>query len=238
MVVAERLLEQAKARDHANSLCHALALGACPIARGPANLIWPNSTSASCMRPPRDMRWPSGMLSAAPIEACFSSSEETCRPDCPSCAPLSRSAVSCLRAIGCSFSSPSSPKPWAVRGGPRRGSRRWKGRSTVPNAPRRVGSCPSCCASRADSLRLDGTPAAADSAEGCVQQALQLAKTQDALSWELRAATSLATLHGARDRSDEAIACLRPTYARFTEGFDTADLIAAKALLGELGDSR
>ena len=44
-------------------------------------------------------------------------------------------------------------------------------------------------------LRLGGTPEAADSAKGCFLQALQLARTQDALSWELRAATSLARLH-------------------------------------------
>jgi len=85
-------------------------------------------------------------------------------------------------------------------------------------------------------LRLDGAPGAADSAEGCFLQALQLARTQDTLSWELRAATSLATLHRARDHSAEAIACLRPTYDRFREGSDTADLIAAKRLLDELGD--
>jgi predicted ATPase len=54
------------------------------------------------------------------------------------------------------------------------------------------------------------------------------------LSWELRAATSLARLlrlHGPRA---DAIACLEPVYGRFTEGFGTADLIAAKHLLNEL----
>jgi hypothetical protein len=47
---------------------------------------------------------------------------------------------------------------------------------------------------------------------------------------------SLATLRRALGHSPEAIACLRPIYDRFTEGFDTADLIVAKRLLDELSD--
>jgi len=57
------------------------------------------------------------------------------------------------------------------------------------------------------------------------------AHEQQALYWELRAATSLARLLRDQDRRDDAVACLRPVYDRFTEGFDTADLIAARALL-------
>ena len=87
-------------------------------------------------------------------------------------------------------------------------------------------------------LRLDGAPGAEDSAAGCFLQALQLAGTQGALAWELRvAATSLAMLHRAQNRSTEAIACLQPIYDRFAEGFGTTDLIAAKQLLDVLGDA-
>src|SRR5713101_4569224 len=86
-------------------------------------------------------------------------------------------------------------------------------------------------------LLLDGAPGATDSAEWCFLQALQLARAQGALAWELRAATSLARLHRARNRSAEAIACLRQIYDRFTEGFGTADLIAAKQLLDQLNDA-
>jgi predicted ATPase len=53
----------------------------------------------------------------------------------------------------------------------------------------------------------------------------------------LRAATSLARLLRDRGRAADAVACLEPIYDRFTEGFDTADLIAAKQLLDELGDA-
>jgi predicted ATPase len=51
------------------------------------------------------------------------------------------------------------------------------------------------------------------------------------LSWELRTATSLARLLRDQNRSTEAIALLAPIYNRFTEGFETADLKAAKALI-------
>jgi predicted ATPase len=58
------------------------------------------------------------------------------------------------------------------------------------------------------------------------------------LSWELRAATSLVRLLRRQEHPADAIAHLRPLYDRFTEGFGTADLIAAKRLLDELGDRR
>jgi predicted ATPase len=53
----------------------------------------------------------------------------------------------------------------------------------------------------------------------------------------LRAATSLARVQRDQGRSADAIACLRPIYDRFTEGFGTADLIAARRLLDQLSDA-
>ena len=84
-------------------------------------------------------------------------------------------------------------------------------------------------------LLLQGTPAPAETAKDLFRQALDEAHRQEALSWELRAATSLARLLRNQGRPADAIACLQPVYDRFTEGFDTADLIAAKQLLDELG---
>ena len=69
------------------------------------------------------------------------------------------------------------------------------------------------------------------------RQSLAVAQEQGALSWELRTATSLARLLRNQGRPADAIACLRPVYGRFTEGFGTADLIAAKQLLDELRDA-
>jgi predicted ATPase len=83
---------------------------------------------------------------------------------------------------------------------------------------------------------LQGAAGAAAAAEDHFRQALDWARRQDALSWELRAATSLARLMGDHGRSAEATALLQPVYARFTEGFDTTDLKAAKAPLDTLAE--
>jgi predicted ATPase len=83
-------------------------------------------------------------------------------------------------------------------------------------------------------LLSQGAPGAAAAAEDQFRQALDWARRQGALSWELRAARSLASLLADQGRSVEAKILLEPVYDRFTEGFDTADLKAAKALLGAL----
>jgi predicted ATPase len=84
---------------------------------------------------------------------------------------------------------------------------------------------------RGELLLLQGAPGAAAAAEDHFRQALDWARRQGALSWELRAATSLARLLRDQGRSADAWALLQPVYDRFTEGFDTADLRAAKALI-------
>jgi len=71
-------------------------------------------------------------------------------------------------------------------------------------------------------------------AEECFLRALDIARGQEAKSPELRAATSLARLWRDQGKRDAARALLAPLYAWFTEGFDTRDLQAAKALLEEL----
>jgi hypothetical protein len=86
---------------------------------------------------------------------------------------------------------------------------------------------------KGEALLLVGTANQAE-AEKHFRRALDLARRQGAFSWELRAATSLARLLRDQHRSADATACLRPVYDRFTEGFSTVDLIAAKRLLDEL----
>jgi predicted ATPase len=71
-------------------------------------------------------------------------------------------------------------------------------------------------------------------AEACFQQALAIARRQQAKSWELRVAISLSRLWQHHGKRDDARALLAPIYGWFTEGFDTADLQDAKALLEEL----
>jgi predicted ATPase len=81
-------------------------------------------------------------------------------------------------------------------------------------------------------LRQPGTPQA--EAEAWLQRALDVARRQEAKSLELRAAMSLSRLWQQQGKRDEARELLAPVYGWFTEGFDTADLREARALLEEL----
>ena len=72
--------------------------------------------------------------------------------------------------------------------------------------------------------------------EACFQQALDIARHQQAKTLELRAAMSLARLWRQQDKRQEAYDLLAPVYNWFTEGFDTADLRDAKGLLEKLAN--
>jgi tetratricopeptide (TPR) repeat protein len=90
----------------------------------------------------------------------------------------------------------------------------------------------------AEMLRLEASFAAVgtpDEAEPCYTRALHVARTQGALGWELRVATSLARFWIARGQVGAADDLVRATLARFTDGFQTADLVAAQALLADRG---
>ncbi len=83
-------------------------------------------------------------------------------------------------------------------------------------------------------LRLAASPDDVAEALDCFGRAIEIARRQAARSWELRAALSLARLLVAEGRRDEARRTLGGVYDWFTEGFDTADLQDAKALLEAL----
>jgi predicted ATPase len=97
----------------------------------------------------------------------------------------------------------------------------------VTSSQRRIGSRASCCYARPSLRRPRRKPAS--------KQALAIARRQQAKSWELRAAMSLSRLWQRQGKRDGARALLAPIYGWFTEGFDTADLQEAKALLEALG---
>jgi predicted ATPase len=73
-----------------------------------------------------------------------------------------------------------------------------------------------------------------DEGQASLQQAIRIARAQQAKSLELRAARDLAWLWGEQGRRAEALDLLTPVYGWFTEGFDTADLKEVKALLEQL----
>jgi predicted ATPase len=90
----------------------------------------------------------------------------------------------------------------------------------------------------AELLRMKGElllrqnePEAAVFAEALFSSSLDWSRKQNALSWELRTATSFARLMKQQGHRDKARQLLEPVYLRFTEGFATADLQAARTLL-------
>jgi hypothetical protein len=109
---------------------------------------------------------------------------------------------------------------------------RLKGKLTLQNQ----------CKVESEKLKVSGpqplTPSAQteveQAAEECFLKAIETAQKQQAKSWELRAATSLARLWQQQGKTTEAHDLLAPVYNWFTEGFDTADLKDAKALLDQL----
>jgi hypothetical protein len=83
-------------------------------------------------------------------------------------------------------------------------------------------------------LLLQRTTGTTEAVADLFRQALHGARRQGTLSWELRAATSLARMLRNQGRPSDAMAVLQPVYDRFTEGFDAADLQAARRLLDTL----
>ena len=104
---------------------------------------------------------------------------------------------------------------------------------------RRSRRIPTNSSHRPETLRLRGElrlkQGQTELAEADFREAIALAQKMGAKAWELRATMSLARLLAKQGRRDEARAMLAEIYGWFTEGFDTADLKDAKALLDELG---
>jgi predicted ATPase len=86
----------------------------------------------------------------------------------------------------------------------------------------------------AGEIVLKSPPHDVAKAQEYFERALAVARQQQAKSWELRAAMSMARLWRDEGKRDEARELLAPIYGWFTEGFDTRDLKEAKALLDEL----
>ena len=81
---------------------------------------------------------------------------------------------------------------------------------------------------------LSATERAADQIELLLARSLEIARSQQARCWELRAACDLASRWQSKGRASEALHMLQPIYTQFTEGFDSADLRHAKHILDDL----
>ena len=147
-----------------------------------------------------------------------------------------RRGISAIRATGgrralgiCAFWPPGSERS----DGPRKDFRCWR-RDLLPS--RRPGSRSTVrrCITSKVSCCWRRTRRTLPKRSGAFRTAIEIARRQSARSEELRATTSLARLLAKQGRRDEARTMLAEIYGWFTEGFDTADLKDAKALLDEL----
>ena len=231
---AQRTIESARASDHTISLCYTLARAACPVA------LWVGDLAAA-ERYVSMLLDHSARLAMAVWQAegrCFKGALLIKRGRHRTGLRLLRTGLDELIETG------SVVRYTAFLGALAEGlagaERIPEGLATVEEALERSGSNEErwCIAEllrvKGELILLENAPNAAAAAEDHCWQALDWARRQGTLSWELRATASLARIWRDQGRSKEAHELLARVYDHFTEGFDTADLKATKALLDEL----
>jgi predicted ATPase len=227
MQAAEEVVTDAQAIEHGLPLCHALAQAACPIALLAGDLAaaerWVNLLIDHTTK-----HRLGGWLARG---QCFRGILLDMRGDFATGLPLLRDALEALRKTGLVMYFTAFLGELARALG-RSGAAK-EALATIDEALQRCERDEErwCVA---ELLRIRGellAPLNAADAEAQFRRALGWARRQGARSWELRAATSLIQLQPPRYRARETQALLAPIYDRFTEGFATADLLAARALL-------
>jgi predicted ATPase len=238
MRTAQRTIESARASDHTISLCYTLARAACPIA------LWVGDLAAA-ERYVSMLLDHSAKLAMAVWQAesrCFKGVLSIKRGRVDTGLRLLGTALDELRETG------SVPRYTEFLGALAEGlagaGQVAEGLAAVDEALERSESNEErwCIAEllriKGELVLLANAPDAAGTAAGYFRQALDGARRQGALSWELRAATSLARLWRDQNRTKEARELLAPVYDRFTEGFETADLKIAKSFLDQFDSCR
>jgi hypothetical protein len=230
--MAEKSLDEAQAIGHVSSQCFALALASCPVALSIGNL----SAAADYTGLLVDLSTRHSLSHWAPYGARYrrvialkggnvgtssrppdAGIEETDQSD-----PNFRSLPGLTELVEALTKAGRSAEALALLDG------------STAQASEAGCFTPELMRLRGELLLLQTAPATTEPSEDLFRQALDLAHQQGALWWELRAATSLARLLRKQGRHADAIARLKPVYGRFTEGFGTANLVAAKQLLDEL----
>jgi predicted ATPase/DNA-binding winged helix-turn-helix (wHTH) protein len=228
---AEMSVEEAKATGHAVSLCYTLASAACPIALWVGNLSTAAHYTGMLVDNSRKHGLPFWSAHGSRLQRVVvlkgGDIVAGSQPLDPSFDEVGQSNVG-FRF----FTSRSQLVEILVQSG-----RMAEGLSVLNGMEQFEAGCytPELLRLKGELSLLHGTLAAAETAKDLFRRALDEAHWQGALSWELRAATSLARLLRNQGRPADATACLQPIYDRFTEGFITADLIAAKELLAAIG---
>jgi predicted ATPase/DNA-binding winged helix-turn-helix (wHTH) protein len=232
--MAQRSIEAARAIGHPLSLCIALGDAACPVGFGIGDLASVEANAAILLELsakhglPIWNAWARGINSAVLIR----------RGDVVTGLGLLRSAMNEIRGTG--FVQRNRVFSAVMAQGLLGAGQAAEGLSIIDEAFTQPGDneehwyAAELLRVKGELLLLEDAPGATVSAELHFRQALDCAHRQRSLSLELRAATSLARLWQSHTRSEEARELLVPIYDRFTEGFDTRDLKAAKSLIDDL----
>jgi predicted ATPase len=234
MRIARQTIESTRTRDHTISRCYALARAACPVALWAGDLVTAERYVSMLLDH-------SAKLAVAVYQAegrCFKGMLLIKRGKDGTGLPLLRTALDELRETGTVLHY--SAFLGALAEGLAGAGHVAEGLAAVEAAlewseSREERWCVTeLLRVKGELVLLENGPDTAAAAENYFQQTLDRARRQGALSWELRAAASLARMWRDQGRSKEAHELLARVYDRFTEGFDTADLKATKALLDEL----
>ena len=232
---AQLSVDEAEATEHALTLCHALAQAACSVALFNGDVAAAARFTAILVDRSREL----GLAGWIARGHCFQGTVLVMQGDFAAGLPILREALDELRESG---AAPGHPTFLGVlaRGLGQAGlvsegltaidqalalSERHEERSILPELLRHKGEL----------LVLEGSVGAALAAEDCFRQALDWARRDGTLSYELRAAFSLGRLWRDQGRGAEARELVASVYCCFTEGFETGDLRTAKRVLDELG---
>ena len=231
---AQHAVEEARAADHPSSLCWALLEGACPIALYIGDLAALERSVAMAL----EHATRHGLSMWHAHARCIQALLLVKRGDVNAEGQVLRPAFDELRETRFSFHY--TGFLGALAEGLGSAGRVTEGLAAIEEAIERSertderGSMAELLRVKGELLLLQGAPNAAAAAEEQFLAALDWARRQELLSWELRGATSLARLWHRQRRTSQARKLLASVYGRFSEGFGTADLIAAKAVLEAL----
>jgi predicted ATPase/DNA-binding winged helix-turn-helix (wHTH) protein len=232
--LARSSVEDARAIDHGVSLSYALAFGACPVAFWVGDL----STAEHFVTLLREVSTRPGLRGWNDWVRYFEGVLAIRRGDGDSGLPLMRGALDTLGARTIALQSPAFMGEFAAALG--MAGQVEEGLAVIEEALARwrrdsgLWCEPELLRIHGELRLFSGETGAARAARELFSQGLDCAHRQGALSWELRCATSLSRLWRNKHRIKEAYLVLAPILARFEEGFASADLMTAKALLDEL----
>jgi predicted ATPase/DNA-binding winged helix-turn-helix (wHTH) protein len=235
---ARLAVDEAEAIGHVLSLCHALAQAACPVAALNGEVEAAEGFTSILVERSREL----GLVGWIARGHCYQGIMLIMQGDFAAGLPLLSNALDELRRGG---SAPGYPAFLALFArGLGLAGRAIEGLVVVDQAlelserHEEHWCLPEILRNKGELLLLEGSVGAALAAEDYFRQAVDWARRDATLSYELRAAISLGRLWRHLGRSTEAHDLIAAVYGRFTEGFDTADLITAKRLLDELDHAR